>query len=60
MTRPLPRQKWWIAAEIADAGLPDMPSTRQGVDTLAMRQNWRAHPELARRRAGRGGGWEYH
>ena len=54
-----PDQDWWTSAEIADAGLPDMPKTRRGVDAVIERQGWQKHPELARRRAGRGGGWEY-
>lgn len=54
-----PDQDWWTTAEIADAGLPDMPTSRQGVEQILKLQGWRAHPELARRRAGRGGGWEY-
>lgn len=54
-----PKQEWWTTAELASAALPDVPPTRQGVDALADRQQWRAHPEFARRRAGRGGGWEY-
>ncbi|MDQ1847693.1 transposase domain-containing protein [Gemmobacter fulvus] len=59
MTRTTPEKEWWTTAEIAASGLPDVPDTRQGVDALADRQDWRAHPDFARRRAGRGGGWEY-
>lgn len=55
-----PTQHWWTAAEIADARLPDLPATKQGVNEISRRENWRAHPGKARRRAGRGGGWEYH
>ena len=54
-----PTQSWWTAAEIAAAGLADMPATRQGVDLLAKRLGWRADPAHARRRQGKGGGWEY-
>lgn len=57
--KPTPTQKWWTATEIADAGLPDMPATRQGVERLVKRDGWRNDSNLARRRAGRGGGWEY-
>ncbi len=60
MTRIAPKQEWWTADELADSGLPDMPATQRGVSILAKREGWRAHPEFARRRAGRGGGWEYH
>lgn len=59
MTRLAPDQEWWSADQIAEAALPDMPATKRGVNELADRQNWRGHPDWARRRAGRGGGWEY-
>lgn len=59
MTRLVPDQEWWTAAEIADAALPDMPATKRGVNEVADRQNWRSHPDMARRRTARGGGWEY-
>ena len=59
MTNLLHIQDWWTAAEIADAALPDLPTTRQGVEQIIKRDGWRAHPDLARKRAGRGGGWEY-
>ncbi|MFD1914143.1 transposase domain-containing protein [Halodurantibacterium flavum] len=55
-----PAREWWTTDALAASGLPDVPGTRQGVDALAARLQWRAHPEQARRRAGRGGGWEYH
>ena len=60
MSAPLaPTQIWWTAEEIAAAALPDMPATRQGVHGLIKRSDWRSTPALARRRAGKGGGWEY-
>ncbi|WP_126975534.1 transposase domain-containing protein [Frigidibacter oleivorans] len=59
MTRLTPDQQWWSPQELAESGLPDLPSTRQGVDALCKRLAWRTDPHLARRRAGRGGGWEY-
>ncbi|MFN4191849.1 MAG: transposase domain-containing protein [Tabrizicola sp.] len=55
----LPSQEWWTPAQIAKSGLPDLPRTRQGVDALADRLNWRAATKFARRRSGKGGGWEY-
>ncbi len=55
-----PTKIWWTATEIADEGLRGMPDSQRGVDMLAKRQNWRAQPGFARRREGRGGGWEYH
>ncbi len=60
MTLQLPIKEWWTAQEIADAGLPDMPDSMQGVTDRAKRDGWRGHPQFARRRDGRGGGWEYH
>ncbi|PZX47750.1 Mu DNA-binding protein [Cereibacter changlensis] len=60
MTSVIPSQEWWTAEEIAAGGLADLPATRQGVDALLKKQGWRGDPEHARRRAGRGGGWEYH
>lgn len=59
MTELTPEQEWWTASEIADAKLPHLPATRKGVELLAKRNNWRCYPHLARRRSGRGGGWEY-
>ena len=59
MSRTAPTRQWWSAEEIASSGLPDLPATRQGVEALIKRAGWRADPAHARRRAGRGGGWEY-
>lgn len=55
-----PAQVWWSAAEIAASGLPDMPTTKRRVNAMADREGWQADPKRARRRQGRGGGWEYH
>lgn len=55
-----PDQIWWSAAELAEAGLPDLPTTKRRVNALADRCGWAAQKGLARRREGRGGGWEYH
>jgi putative transposase len=61
MTEPLhPAQVWWTADEIAAAALPDMPATKRGVNARAEDEGWRAQGAFARRRAGKGGGWEYH
>lgn len=60
MTALEPTKVWWTTEEIAASGLPDLPATRQGVDAVAAREKWRTNPHRARRRAGRGGGWEYH
>ncbi|MCA3470620.1 MAG: Mu transposase C-terminal domain-containing protein [Rhodobacter sp.] len=58
--RLTPDREWWTTAEIAEAGLPDLPTTKRRVNALAERENWRGQPSFARRRAGKGGGWEYH
>lgn len=55
-----PKKLWWTAAEMADARLPELPGSVQGINAVADRLNWRSFPHHARRRAGRGGGWEYH
>lgn len=55
-----PRQIWWSAAELAEAALPDLPGTKRRVNDLVRREGWQNVPSKARRRKGRGGGWEYH
>ncbi|MBC7313549.1 MAG: transposase, partial [Rhizobium sp.] len=52
-------KEWLTSAELAAAKLPDMPQTRQGVELMIAQRGWRA-TALARPRAGRGGGYEYH
>lgn len=60
MSSATPTHIWWTAAEIAAEALPDLPMSRQGVESLVKRMNWRSDPNHAQRRKGRGGGWEYH
>jgi len=45
--------EWFTSAELA--GLPGLPGTQQNVKAKAKRENWQS-----RKRAGRGGGQEYH
>jgi putative transposase len=60
-------KEWWTPAELAECGLPDMPGTDRAIQLMADRQSWRApdrefpaNPNgVWRRRAGRGGGYEY-
>lgn len=59
MTRLAPDQEWWTAEEIAAAALPDMPGTKRGVNLHIDANDWRSQAAFARRRAGKGGGWEY-
>ncbi len=58
MSELRPDKEWWTAQEIADAVLPDMPATKRNINALITRENWQA-TKFARRREGRGGGWEY-
>ncbi|HAW49191.1 MAG TPA: transposase [Roseovarius sp.] len=55
-----PDREWWTAAEIAAAGLPDIPGTKRGVTKLAQRMSWSEQTGKSRRRNGRGGGREFH
>ncbi|MEZ5792500.1 MAG: transposase domain-containing protein [Nitratireductor sp.] len=51
---------WLTAAEIAELRLPDMPATRQGIERMVRTEGWRSRTGKARKRSGRGGGYEYH
>lgn len=53
-------KEWLTPAEIAEAGLRELPSTESAVIRRARREGWDTHPAFARRRQGRGGGMEYH
>lgn len=58
-------REWLSVAEIAALALPDVPGTVSGITRLAERDGWKmtlnqAGEPLARKRQGRGGGWEYH
>ncbi len=56
---------WFTASEIASLILPNLPTTDRAVQIKAKKEKWQelsdaaANP-LARKRKGRGGGWEYH
>jgi len=41
-------------------GWPGLPRSIRKFNELAEREGWRRDPERARKRAGKGGGWEYH
>lgn len=60
MTQDLPSKIWWTAAEIADARLPDLPTTKRKVNERSAREGWAAYPGKSQRRSGKGGGLEYH
>lgn len=53
-----PERVWWTVDQLLAAGLPDLPGTKRGINIRAT--DWRRQPGCARRREGRGGGWEYH
>lgn len=55
-----PSQEWWSAEQIAEARLPGLPGTQQGINAFALRENWRATPGAIKRKPGRGGGFFYH
>lgn len=60
MIRTEPEQLWWTADELASSGLPELPGTKRGINLLARDHGWRIAPGCARRKSGRGGGFEYH
>ncbi len=58
-------KEWYTAGELAAADIPGLPKTKAGLLKLAQRENWDLKVAgdgrpLSRRRAGRGGGREYH
>jgi len=55
-----PDREWWSAAEIAAARLAGLPQSKRAVNAHAEKCGWQSAPGKARRRKGRGGGWEYH
>lgn len=62
---PIAAQAWFTAKELADAGLPGLAGTKQGMLKLAGREGWADQTDdtgtaLARPRRARGGGIEYH
>ena len=63
--RPTAFKEFLTAREIAEAvneaGLTGFPRTVQKINDYAVRNGWKALPSnLARKRTGRGGGFEYH
>ena len=54
-------KEWMTPAEIAALQLAGMPSERASMSRWASRHGWQTNDsKQARKRAGRGGGWEYH
>ena len=63
--RALPASCWLTPAEIAAQRLPGLPADKRAVNALATAEGWAEREAedgtpLARRRAARGGGTEYH
>lgn len=53
-------KEWLTAREIAEHALPDLPTTKRGVNLYAEANGWVNYPALCRLRSGVGGGYEYH
>ena len=52
-------KQWFTPDEIVAARSPALPGTIRGLNRVIEREGWR-RGEKARKRAERGGGWEYH
>ena len=58
-------QQWFTAAELAELKLPGLATSKRGVQMIADREGWAIYRDAtgllaSRKRAGRGGGLEYH
>ncbi|MQB37290.1 transposase [Agrobacterium tumefaciens] len=53
------KKEWFTSAELAQAALPGIPSSRQGLELFIARSGVRSTGK-ARPKAGQGGGFEYH
>jgi len=53
-----PDQIWWTVNELFVARLPDLPTTKRGLNDRA--KDWRKVPNATKRKPGRGGGFMYH
>ena len=65
MSEPIVRREWFSAQELSALGLPGLSTAKRKVNERAEAEEWalRLDPlgqPLARKRAGRGGGVEYH
>ena len=52
-------REWLTVAELAREGLPGLAGTERGVQFLSEREGWAQSAGYARRRTGRGGGWDF-
>lgn len=63
--KPETIKQWFTAVELAELALPGLPTTKRKVNEKAAADRWALACDdkgapLARQRAGRGGGFEYH
>lgn len=56
----IPTNDWFTARELAERRLPDLGETERAIQLFAKRNRWSEQGDLARKRPGRGGGYEYH
>lgn len=64
-TLPAAQRSWYSAQELADMRLPGLPRAKRNINEIAADERWALKVDsqgvpLARKRAGRGGGIEYH
>lgn len=58
-------KEWWTAEELGAFSASSLPTSKRGINKLAAREGWTTATSpsgepLARKRQGKGGGWEYH
>lgn len=58
-------KEWWTAEELGSCRLLGLPVSKRGLNKLVRRECWATKKSplgdpLARKRQGRGGGWEFH
>ncbi|MBN9504953.1 MAG: Mu transposase C-terminal domain-containing protein [Altererythrobacter sp.] len=60
-----PAREWFTAAELAELALPGLPADKRSINRRAQEERWSSRTSadgelLVRKRAGRGGGLEFH
>ena len=58
-------KRWFTAADLAKMSIAGVPSTKRAINRMAAKEEWTHRSRidgapLARKRKGRGGGWEFH
>jgi transposase InsO family protein len=53
-------REWFTLAEALAVKSPSLPTDMGSLSRKVEREDWRGNPERARKRAGQGGGFEYH